>query len=176
MFHRWYSDALADSTTGHSISSGTPVHNTLESDIITEEQRELDLRPLSLSISDTLSPTSSLNSPESPSSSPCLASPSTIRRRFSLFRKKEKEKRFSLPSSMSSEAPQLPLDNKALKAEEKRRKKEESRARTERLAEQLKARAEEHAQSEVDHNSTISAERRNKEPSAMYGGITGVIM
>ncbi|KAJ3756496.1 hypothetical protein EV360DRAFT_95675 [Lentinula raphanica] len=103
-------------------------------------------------------------------------SPSTKASPFSLFSKKEKGSRASMSSSISHQISQLPLDDKAMKAEEKRRKKEEAKARTERLAQELKARAKERARLQADNNSIISAERRKKEPGAMYGGMAGVVM
>ncbi|KAJ3877989.1 hypothetical protein F5051DRAFT_406893 [Lentinula edodes] len=141
-------------------------------DAITEEVRRPDSPgPWSPSFFDTLSPMSQ-NSPTTPSPT----SPSTKTSPFSLFTKREKGSRSSLTSSISSQASQLPLDNKTMKAEEKRRRKEEAKARTERLAEQLKAKSKERARMEADNNSNFSAERRKKEPGAMYGGIAGVVM
>ncbi|KAJ4481981.1 hypothetical protein J3R30DRAFT_3285643 [Lentinula aciculospora] len=144
-------------------------------DTITEEPRQpASPGPLSPSFSDTLSPVSP-NSPRTPSPlSP--TSPPTKTSPFSLFTKREKGSRSSVSSSISSQVSQLPLDNKTMKAEEKRLKKEEAKARTERLAQQLKTRAKERARAEADNNSTISIERRKKEPGAMYGGIAGVVM
>ncbi|KAJ3747105.1 hypothetical protein DFH05DRAFT_1414266 [Lentinula detonsa] len=144
-------------------------------DAITEEPCQSDSPgPLSPSSSDSCSPTSQ-NSPRTPHSlSP--ASPSTKTSPFYLFSKKEKVSRSSVSSSISNQVSQLPLDDKTMKAEEKRRKKEEARARTERLAQQLKARAKENARIEADNNSIVSAERRKKEPGAMYGGIVGIVM
>ncbi|KAJ4472374.1 hypothetical protein C8R41DRAFT_591801 [Lentinula lateritia] len=141
-------------------------------DAITEEVRRPDSPgQWSPSFFDTLTPTSQ-DSPTTPSPT----SPSTKTSPFSLFTKREKGSRSSLTSSISSQVSQLPLDNKAMKAEEKRRRKEEAKARTERLAEQLKAKSKERARMEADNISNFSAERRKKERGAMYGGIAGVVM
>uniref|UniRef100_A0A0W0FUG0 Regulatory protein ral2 n=1 Tax=Moniliophthora roreri TaxID=221103 RepID=A0A0W0FUG0_MONRR len=71
----------------------------------------------------------------------------------------------------------LPLDNKALKAEEKRRKKEEAKARTEKLAMDLKRRQEERKKAASDRLSVSSAERKKKEMATLYGGFAeGIVM
>ncbi|KAJ3777953.1 hypothetical protein FB446DRAFT_61874 [Lentinula raphanica] len=147
-----------------SSTRGSPTLLTPQSphhrDSSTEEARQSD------SI-DIASPVSSDASPISPSISPT--------RRFSLFFSRNKESR----SSVFRKLCHSPLEDKSTAAEIKRQKKEESRARTEKLAEQLKAKAKERAASvEPDRisSSSSSTGRRIREPGSMYGGIAGVTL
>ncbi|KIK57178.1 hypothetical protein GYMLUDRAFT_763085 [Collybiopsis luxurians FD-317 M1] len=130
------------------------------------------------------SPADSQTSPLSPISpktpiSPYLLSPasptastfSSKKGSLSRLLKKDKLHPSDSTASLASQISQLPLDNKALKAEEKRRKKEEAKLRTERLAAELKSRAKQRSRAEADNASTISADRKKREPGAMYGGL-----
>jgi len=142
-------------------------------DEIAEEPLHTDSpSPLTPSASDGFSSPMSPLSPKTPISPMTPLSPTSSAKISSLARFMKKDK--GTRDSISSQVSQLPLDSKALKAEEKRRRKEEAKARTERLAEQLKARAKERAR-EAD-TSSVSTERKKKDPAAMYGGIAGVVM
>ncbi|KAF5382281.1 hypothetical protein D9757_008441 [Collybiopsis confluens] len=114
-------------------------------------------------------------SPTSPTFSTTTKKSNTFSR---LLKKQDRFPSSDSTASLASQISQLPLDNKALKAEEKRRKKEETKLRTERLAAELKARAKERVRAEADNVSTTSTERRKKEPGAMYGGLgkAGLVM
>ncbi|KAL0069864.1 hypothetical protein AAF712_003134 [Marasmius tenuissimus] len=87
---------------------------------------------------------------------------------FSRFLKRDKADNHSTSK--------LPLD-KALKADEKKRKKEAARIQTERLAQDLKKRQETRKRAQEDSASLSSTERKKKqEGMAMYGGMAGFTM
>lgn len=161
-------DALVDAWPRKPSNLQWILTNSPQDDEIVEEPIQPDSPGLlSPSVSDSLASPMSPLSPKTPATP---LSPTKISS-FARFMKKDKGSRTSVSSAFS----QLPLDSKAMKAEEKRLRKEEAKARTERLAEQLKARAKEPTRS-IGDSSSISTERNKKEPHAMYGGLAGIVM
>jgi hypothetical protein len=143
-----------------------------ENEITEESIHSRSQSPVSFTFSDSNSTLTSPLSPRTPTTPQTPLSPTSTVKISSLARFMKKDN--SSRSSISTQASHLPLDSKAVKAEEKRRRKEEAKARTEKLAEQLKARAKERAR--AADASSISTERKKREPGAMYGGLAGVVM